>query len=94
MVPLVLASNFDGMIVWVLAVPAVLVAGAALSYVASARGHWAGIALAAPVAGLGGLFFLSIAIAHAPAWIVVLSLVPFLIAVGSIALWVNKRGQE
>ena len=93
-VPHILASNFDGMLNFLLIVVLVIVALAAVSFIFTAQGHWVGLLLAGPAAGMGLLFFFSIAIAHAPFIMVILSLLPLGLGMGSIALWAQRRPQR
>lgn len=86
----VLASNFSGMTPLVFIVPVLFTLGIA-SFVPSARGHWAGPALAAPLV-LGTLAF--IVLQSSPdlgVYVWSMLLVPLGVAVGSVTLWVARR---
>lgn len=95
----VLASNFGGMAPLVFIVP-FLFALAVASFFPSARGHWSGPALAAPL-GMAALAFILLQFGRDPgtfrettAFVWVLLLVPVALAAGSLALWAVRRGSR
>jgi len=91
-----LASDFSGMAPLVFIVP-VLFLMAVASYFPSARGHWSGPALAAPL-GLGALAFILVQFILNPrtfmetdAFLWAVLLLPVVLAGGSFVLWAVHR---
>ncbi len=86
----ILASNFSGIAPLVFIVP-VLIALSIASFVPSARGHWSGPALAAPL-GLATLAFILLqGSLDLGTYVWGILLVPLAVAAGSVALWVVRR---
>jgi len=87
----ILASDFSGIIAWLLGIPVLFVALAALSFIAAARGHWVGPVIAGPAVVVGLLlFWLSVA-GHAPFGFVMLSGLPAVLGILSIGVFAERR---
>jgi hypothetical protein len=89
--PFILAENFDGLYRLIFGLIVGLVLLAAGSFIASARGHWSGVVMAAPAVGLGALLFFSAAAGHAPAGLLFLFVLPAVLGIGSIGLYAERR---
>ena len=94
----VLASNFDGLIPFIVGIPLTVAALGLLSFWPAARGHWSGPVLAAPCLLIGLLLTGSILLDPdremvLPAlWIVYPA--PLLVGIASVALWQKRRSQR
>lgn len=88
---MVLAENFAGLGLLVVALPLILAAIAAVSFIPSARGHAAGPVLAGVVAAIGLLLFFAAAFARAPIWVLMLCALPSAGGIISIGLWSERR---
>ena len=90
----ILAENFEFLWIWVLGLPVVLLIAAGLSLFAAARGHWSAPAVSLPVAALGGLLFLSLAMGGAPLPLLMLSFLPPAVGIVSLSLWAARRAKN
>src|SRR5262249_5744765 len=90
----ILAENFNGLWVIILALPVGLIVLAGVSFAGSARGHWSGPAIAAPAIGLGILLFVSVALGRGPCVVLALALAPTVVGILSIGLWAERRKRD
>ena len=93
-----LASNFDGLLPFIVGIPLTVAALGLLSFWPAARGHWSAPVLSAPCLLIGLLLTGSILLdaekeALIPAlWVVFPA--PLLVGIASVALWLKRRSNR
>jgi hypothetical protein len=92
----ILASDFSGLAWIFLAIPVTLIVLAIASFLPASRGHWSGIALAAPPVLFGLMFTVLLTFASArsgqmPFGACALLLAPPVLGILSIGVWSERR---